>query len=163
MFRYISFSNEEQFSSKFFEESFFCVPNYIIISLQVTSPRTMKTTISSPLSRSSNSASGIPVAFQVHPADLPRKFQQYFKLDRPSSLIQQETPPGHKFTLAQGLVLIISIAFPGENSATSLPGKTADCYVKCPFLRLKTANVVSRTKYNPTSKMEDCSRVLEVR
>ena len=40
----ISFSKEEQFSSKFFEESFFCVPNYIIISLQVTSPRTMKTT-----------------------------------------------------------------------------------------------------------------------
>ena len=44
VFRYISFSNDEQFSSKFFEESFFCVPNYIIISLQVTSPRTMKTT-----------------------------------------------------------------------------------------------------------------------
>lgn len=61
------------------------------------------------------------------------------------------------------IILIISIAFPGENSATSLAGKTADCYVKCPFLRLKTANVVSRTKYNPTSKMEDCSRVLEVR
>ena len=57
----ISFSKDEQFSSKFFEESFFCVPNYIIISLQVTSPRTMKTTISSPLSRSSTSASGIPV------------------------------------------------------------------------------------------------------
>ena len=44
MFSHISFSKEEQFSSKFFEESFFCVPNYIIISLQVTSPRTMKTT-----------------------------------------------------------------------------------------------------------------------
>ena len=44
VFCYISFSNEEQFSSKFFEESFFCVPNYISISLQVTSPRTMKTT-----------------------------------------------------------------------------------------------------------------------
>ena len=44
VFCYISFSNDEQFSSKFFEESFFCVPNYIIISLQVTSPRTMKTT-----------------------------------------------------------------------------------------------------------------------
>ena len=44
MFCYISFSNDEQFSSKFFEESLFCVPNYIIISLQVTSPRTMKTT-----------------------------------------------------------------------------------------------------------------------
>ena len=45
------------------------------------------------------------VAFQVHPADIPRKFQQYFKFDRPSSLIQQKKPPGHKFTLAQGLVL----------------------------------------------------------
>ena len=44
VFRYISFSNDEQFSSKFFEESFSCVPNYISISLQVTSPRTMKTT-----------------------------------------------------------------------------------------------------------------------
>ena len=44
VFRYISFSNDEQFSSKFFEESFFCVPNYIIIPLQVTSPRPMKTT-----------------------------------------------------------------------------------------------------------------------
>ena len=44
VFCYISFSNDEQFSSKFFEESFFCVPNYISISLQVTSPRTMKTT-----------------------------------------------------------------------------------------------------------------------
>ena len=44
------------------------------------------------------------VAFQVHPAALLRKFQQYFKFDRPSSLIQQEKPPGHKFTLAQGLV-----------------------------------------------------------
>ena len=44
LFCHISFSKEEQFSSKFFEESFFCVPNYIIISLQVTSPRTMKTT-----------------------------------------------------------------------------------------------------------------------
>ena len=28
VFRYTSFSNDEQFSSKFFEESFFCVPNY---------------------------------------------------------------------------------------------------------------------------------------
>ena len=44
MFCYISFSKDEQFSSNFFEESFFCVPNYINISLQVTSPRTMKTT-----------------------------------------------------------------------------------------------------------------------
>ena len=44
LFCHISFSKDEQFSSKFFEESFFCVPNYIIISLQVTSPRTMKTT-----------------------------------------------------------------------------------------------------------------------
>ena len=33
------------------------------------------------------------VACQVHPADLPRKFQQYFKFDTPSSLIQQEKPP----------------------------------------------------------------------
>ena len=44
LFCHTSFSKEEQFSSKFFEESFFYVPNYIIISLQVTSPRTMKTT-----------------------------------------------------------------------------------------------------------------------
>ena len=44
VFCYISFSKEQEFSTKFFEESFFCVPNYIIISLQVTSPRTMKTT-----------------------------------------------------------------------------------------------------------------------
>ena len=29
-----------------------------------------------------------------------------FKFDRPSSLIQQLKPPGHKFTLAQGLVSI---------------------------------------------------------
>ena len=68
VFCYISFSKDEQFSSKFFEESFFCVTNYIIISLQVTSPRTMKTTklgyiatVCSPLSRSSTSASGISV------------------------------------------------------------------------------------------------------
>ena len=40
----------------------------------------------------------------MHPAYLPSKFQQYFKFDRPSSLIQQQKPPGHKFTLAQGLV-----------------------------------------------------------
>ena len=33
VFCYMSFSNDEQFSSKFFEETFFCVPNYIIISL----------------------------------------------------------------------------------------------------------------------------------
>ena len=45
------------------------------------------------------------VAFRVHPADLPREFQQYFKFDRPSSLIQQEKPPGRKCTLAQGLVI----------------------------------------------------------
>ena len=44
VFCYISLTKDEQFSSKFFEESVFCVPNYIIISLQVTSPRTMKTT-----------------------------------------------------------------------------------------------------------------------
>ena len=68
VFCYISFSNDEEFSSKFFEESFFCVPNYIIISLQVTSPRTMKTTklgyiatVCSPLSPSSTLASGISV------------------------------------------------------------------------------------------------------
>ena len=36
LFCHISFSKEEQFSSKFIEESFFCVPNYISISLQVT-------------------------------------------------------------------------------------------------------------------------------
>ena len=42
--------------------------------------------------------------FFIYPADLPRKFQQYFKFDRPSSLIQQLKPPGDKFTLAQGLV-----------------------------------------------------------
>ena len=48
------------------------------------------------------------VAFQVHPACLPSKFQQYFKFDRPSSLIQQQKPPGHKFTLAQGLVILES-------------------------------------------------------
>ena len=61
LFCHISFSKEEQFSSKFFEESFFCVPNYIIISLQVTSPRPMKTISCSPLSRSRTSASGISV------------------------------------------------------------------------------------------------------
>ena len=33
LFCHMSFSNDEQFSSKFFEETFFCVPNYIIISL----------------------------------------------------------------------------------------------------------------------------------
>ena len=48
------------------------------------------------------------VAFRVHPADLPRKFKQYFKFDRRSSLIQQEKPPGRKSTLAQGLVYIKS-------------------------------------------------------
>ena len=112
MFCYISFSNDEQFSSKFFEESLFCVPNYIIISLQVTSPRTMKTTsLTSNCLQSfipkqvSQSIGQDLVAFEVHPADLTRKFQQYFKFDRPSSLIQQEKSPGHKFTLAQGLVL----------------------------------------------------------
>ena len=107
----ISFSKDEQFSTKFFEESCFCVPNYIIISLQVTSPQPMKTTsLTSNCLQSfipkqvSQSTSQDLVAFQVHPAALPRKFQQYFKFDRPSSLIQQEKPPGHKFTLAQGLV-----------------------------------------------------------
>ena len=111
MFCYISFSNDEQFSSKFFEESLFCVPNYIIISLQVTSPRTMKTTsltsncLQSFIPKQVSQSTGQDlVAFEVHPADLPRKFQQYFKFDRPSSLIQQEKSPGHKFTLAQGLV-----------------------------------------------------------
>ena len=114
VFRYISFSNDEQFSSKFFEESFFCVPNYIIISLQVTSPRTMKTTsltsncLQSFIPKQVSQSTGQDVvAFQVHPAALPRKFQQYFKFDRPSSLIQQEKPPGHKFTLAQGLVFFV--------------------------------------------------------
>ena len=111
LFCHISFSKEEQFSSKFFEESFFCVPNYIIISLQVTSPRTMKTTsltsncLQSFIPKQVSQSTGQDlVAFQVHPAASPRKFQQYFKFDRPSSLIQQEKPPGHKFTLAQGLV-----------------------------------------------------------
>ena len=69
LFCHISFSKEEQFSTKFFEESFFCVPNYIIISLQVTSPRTMKTTSLTRIYsnclqsfiRSSTLASGIPV------------------------------------------------------------------------------------------------------
>ena len=110
LFCHISFSKEEQFSSKFFEESFFCVPNYIIISLQVTSPRTMKTTsltsncLQSFIPKQVSQSTGQDlVAFQVHP-DIPRKVQQYFKFDRPSSLIQQEKPPGHKFTLAQGLV-----------------------------------------------------------
>ena len=45
VFCHISFSNDKQFRSKFFEESFFCVPNYIIISLQVTFPRTRKTSL----------------------------------------------------------------------------------------------------------------------
>ena len=38
----------------------------------------------------------------MHPADLLRRFQQSFKLDRPSSLTQQQKPPGHKFTLGTG-------------------------------------------------------------
>ena len=39
------------------------------------------------------------VAFQVHPADLPRRFQQPLKLD---SLAQQQKPLGHEFTLETG-------------------------------------------------------------
>ena len=74
------FQRMNNFGSRFFEESFFCIPNYIIISLQVTSPRT--------------------------------KFQQYFKFDRPKSFIQQQKPPGHKFTLAQGLVFFFCTMFP---------------------------------------------------
>ena len=82
----ISFSRNEQFSSKFFEESFFCVPNYIIISLQVTSPRTIKTTslttqlfavlypgVVLQLQVSQSTGQDL-VAFQVNPADLPRKY-----------------------------------------------------------------------------------------
>ena len=80
----------------------------------MTSPRTMKTTsltsncLQSFIPKQVSQSTGQDlVAFQVHPAALPRKFQQYFKFDRPSSLIQQEKPPGHKFTLAQGLVYFI--------------------------------------------------------
>ena len=48
------------------------------------------------------------VAFQVHPADLPRRFQQSFKLDRPSSLINTAA----KAPWAQGLVLThINVTF----------------------------------------------------
>jgi len=44
VFCYIS-SKDEQFSSNLFEKSFFALQiKYIIISLHVTSPRTMKTT-----------------------------------------------------------------------------------------------------------------------
>ena len=98
-------------AASFSKKGFFCVPNYIIISLQVTSPRTMKTTsltsncLQSFIPKQVSQSTGQDLsAFQMHPAALPRKFQQYFKFDRPSSLIQQEKPPGQKFTLAQGLV-----------------------------------------------------------
>ena len=127
LFCHISFSKEEQFSSKFFEESFFCVPNYIIISLQVTSPRTMKTTsltsncLQSFIPKQISQSTGQDlVAFQVHPADLPRKVQQYFKFDRPLSLIQQKKPPGHKFTLAQGLVFFTCAQAIGRGTSHNL-------------------------------------------
>ena len=107
-------------AASFSKKGFFFVPNYIIISLQVTSPRTMKTTsltsncLQSFIPKQVSQSTGQDLdAFQVHPAALPRKFQQYFKFDRPSSLIQQEKPPGHKFTLAQGLVFFFfCIIFP---------------------------------------------------
>ena len=35
-------------------------------------------------------------AFQGHPADLPRRFQKSFELDRLSSLAQQQVHPGHR-------------------------------------------------------------------
>ena len=76
MFCYISFSKDEQFSSKFFEGSFFA------FQIQSTGQELL--------------------AFQVHPADLPRRCQQSLKFDRPSSLTQQQKPPGHKFTLSTG-------------------------------------------------------------
>ena len=38
------FQRMNNLAASFSKKIFFCVPNYIIISLQVTSPRTMKTT-----------------------------------------------------------------------------------------------------------------------
>ena len=80
-----------------YSKKIFCFTNYIIISLQVISPRTMKTTsltmiysncllsgaccyIVLQLEVSQSNEQDL-VAFQVHPADLPRRFQQSLKLD----------------------------------------------------------------------------------
>ena len=81
---------DEQFSSKLLKVFFFFT-NYIIISLQVTSSRTMKTTRLTSISvlapgvvvqlQVSLSTDQDLVAFQVHPADLPRRFQQSLKVD----------------------------------------------------------------------------------
>ena len=81
----------------------------------MTSPRTLKTTSLTRIYSNclldpgvvlqfqvSQSTGQDLVAFQVHPADLPRRFQQSFKFDRPSSLTQQQKLPGHKFTLGTG-------------------------------------------------------------
>ena len=94
MFFFFYISKDEQFSSNLFKKKFFCFTNYIIISLQVISPRTTSLTriysncllsgaccyIVLQLEVSQSNEQDL-VAFQVHPADLPRRFQQSLKLD----------------------------------------------------------------------------------
>ena len=96
MFCYISCSKDEQFSSKFYKESFllYKLYNYFppsdIPSNNESNKFKLKyiiATVSSPCSgvvlqfQVSQSTGQDLVALQVHPADLPRRFQQPLKLD----------------------------------------------------------------------------------
>jgi len=100
-----------------FWRNFFSFTNYIIISLQVTSPRTMKTTSLTGIYSNcllslflefqvSQSTYQDLVAFQVHPADLPRRF--LWNLMTTIKITQQPKPLGHLFTLGTGSSLICS-------------------------------------------------------
>ena len=99
----------------------FCFTNYIIISLQVPSPRRMKTRSLTSIScncllslipgvvlqlQVSQSTDQDLVAFHVHPADLPRRFQQSLKLDNYyQASHSSKTPLGTSSPWGQGLVL----------------------------------------------------------
>ena len=137
MFCYISHSKDKQFSNKFFEK-FFCLANYIIIFLQVTFPRTMKTaTLTSilymfpvlvpgvvPQLKVSQSTGQDLVGFQVHPSDLPRQFQQSLKLDNYyQAYHSSKSPLGTSSPWAQGLVSFYSqvlIYIPYTNFRTKI-------------------------------------------
>ena len=44
------------------------------------------------------------VAFEVHPADLTRRFQQSLQIDNYYEANQQQKPPGHEFTLGPNML-----------------------------------------------------------
>ena len=110
------FQRMDNLAASFSKKVFFCVPNYIIISPQVTSPRTIKTTsltriyiatVCCPWSRSSTSVSGIPVyrsgssCFSNAPCWFTQKISAIFyiwwaiKLNTAAKAPWAQVHPGH--------------------------------------------------------------------